>query len=169
MENRERITDQDDAMSEFTSRNPVLDGASWKDTREGFNNEIVNAFGDWGYAWTDDAWTKMAKTVNLMEHVSEEHNFELIFVMFPVRHQVQSEILRDEPQKKFQAMMRRLGVKHFDLLPALRSKYQEDGVNIFYDHCHYRAEGNAFIAETVTRFLIEKSDRLQWLRAASTK
>ncbi len=169
MENRERIQKQDDAMGEFASRNPVSDEASWKDSREGFNNEIVGAFGDWGYAWTDEAWTKIESTVKLLERVAEDHEIELIFVMFPVRQQVQSKILRDEPQKKFQAMMRRLGVKHMDLLPILRSKYQEDGANVFYDHCHYRAEGNAFIANTISRFLIETSDRLQWLRAASTK
>jgi hypothetical protein len=168
MENRERIQEQDDAIEEFTSRNPVLK-KDWKDSREGFNARIVGAFGDWGYAWTDEAWTKMESTVKLFEHVAEQHDIELIFVMFPVRQQVQSNILRDEPQKKFRAMMQRLGVKHLDLLPALRSKYQEDGVNVFYDHCHYRAEGNAFIADTVSRFLIEASDRLQWLRAASTK
>jgi hypothetical protein len=169
MEDRERIEKQDDAMSKFASRNPVLDGASWEDTREGFNNEIVRAFGDWGYAWTDEAWRKMERTAKLMEHVAEERDIELIFVLFPVRQQVQSEILRDEPQKMFQAMMQRLGVKYLDLLPALRSKYQEDGVNVFYDHCHLREEGNAFIADTVSRFLIEASDRLQWLRAVSTK
>jgi hypothetical protein len=156
-------------MDEFASKNPVLDGASWKDSQEGFNNEIVSAFGDWGYAWTDEAWTKIESTVKLLERVAEDHEIELIFVMFPVRQQVQSKILRDEPQKKFQAMMRRLGIKHLDLLPVLRSKYQEDEVNVFYDHCHYRAEGNAFIADTVSRFLIEESDKLQWLRAASTK
>ncbi len=169
MENRERIQKQDDAMDEFVSKNPVLDGASWEDSWEGFNNEIISAFGDWGYAWTDEAWTKIGSTAKLLEQVADEHDIELIFVMFPVRQQVQSEILRDEPQKKFQAMMRRLGIKHLDLLPVLRSKYQEDGVNVFYDHCHYRPEGNAFIADTVSRFVIEESDRLQWLRAASTK
>lgn len=169
MENRERIQKQDDAMGEFISRNPVSDEASWEHSREGFNNEIVNAFGDWGYAWTDEAWMKIESTAKLLEHVSEEHDIELIFVMFPVRQQVQSKILRDEPQKKFQAVMKRLGIKHLDLLPVLRSKYQEDGVNVFYDHCHYRPEGNAFIADTISRFLIETSDRLQWLRTASTK
>jgi hypothetical protein len=156
-------------MDEFASRNPVSDEASWENSREGFNNEIVNAFGDWGYAWTNEAWMKIESTAKLLEHVAAEHDIELFFIMFPVRQQVQSKILRDEPQKKFQAMMRRLGIKHLDLLPVLRSKYQEDGVNVFYDHCHYRPEGNAFIADTVSRFLIEESDRLQWLRAASTK
>jgi hypothetical protein len=102
----------------------------------------------------------MEGTVKLLEHVAEEHDIELMFVMFPVRQQVQSKILRDEPQKKFHTMMQRLRIKHLDLLPALRSKYQEDGIDVFYDHCHYRAEGNAFIGDTVSHFLIEMSDSL---------
>jgi hypothetical protein len=169
MENRERIVKQDAALDEFTLKNPVSDGASWKDSQEGFNNEIVNAFGDWGYAWTDEAWMKMEGTAQLLEHVAYEHDIELIFVLFPVRQQVQSDIYRDEPQRKFHTIMQRLGIKHLDLLPALRSKYQEDGIDVFYDHCHYRAEGNAFIADTISRFLISESDKLKWLAAASAK
>jgi hypothetical protein len=167
MENRERLLEQDAAMDEFTSKNPVLDGASWKDSQEGFNNEIVSAFGDWGYAWTDEAWTKIESTAKLLKHVAYEHDIELIFVLFPVSQQVQSDIYRNEPQRKFQATMQRLGIKHLDLLPALRSKFQDDGNDVFYDHCHYRPEGNAFIADTITRFLISESDRLQWLESAS--
>ena len=66
-------------------------------------------------------------------------------------------------------MMQRLGIKHLDLLPVLRAKYQEDEVNVFYDHAHYRAEGNAFTADNISRFLMKESDGLQWLSAASTK
>ena len=52
--------------------------------------------------------------------------------------------------------MTELGLAHIDLLPLLREKYQRDGVNVFYDYCHYRPEGHAFFAEAVADFLLRE-------------
>ncbi len=52
--------------------------------------------------------------------------------------------------------MTRLGVAHIDLLPVLREKYQRDGVNVYYDHCHYRPAGHEYFAKPVADFLLRE-------------
>jgi hypothetical protein len=62
----------------------------------------------------------------------------------------------DEPQRDFGRHMKELGVAYIDLLPLLREKYQRDGVNVFYDHCHYRSEGHEFFTKAVADFLLRE-------------
>lgn len=128
--------------------------SSWKDDQGGFNQLIYDSFRDWGYAWSDDFWTKIELIMTLMSETSKDHGFKLAVVLFPVRYQVESEILEDEPQRRFEQMMNRMNIPHFDLLPALRTKFTKDQVNIFYDHVHYIPEGNQFIGREIGRFLL---------------
>jgi hypothetical protein len=91
-----------------------------------------------------------------MKQVGDERGFRLAVMLFPVKFQVQSELMMDEPQRNFERYMTELGVAHIDLLPILRGKYQRDGVNVFYDHCHYRTEGHESFAKPVADFLLRE-------------
>jgi sugar lactone lactonase YvrE len=156
-----REQDRQPELARFLSTHPASGEADWTASAEGFNREIANAFGDWGYAWTDEAWTTMGQTLELMQAVARDNGFELFVLLLPVRHQVQAQILRDEPQKKFEAVVARLGLPHLDLLPAMREKYAKDRVDIFYDHCHYRPEGNALVGRLAAELIARESVRLR--------
>ena len=108
---------------------------------------------DWGYAWTVSSWKKTSHLTRLLKDLSATHGFKLAFLMLPVRYQVQAKIMKDLPQRKFRELMESLEIKHLDLLPALREKYQRDRINVFYDHCHQNAEGNAFIGAEIALWL----------------
>jgi hypothetical protein len=139
----------------FLSTHPVAKG-DWRSSQEAFNALIADRIGAWGYAWSDDFWQKIVPLLELMKQVGDERGFELAVLLFPVSFQVQSELLVDEPQREFSRHMSELGVPHIDLLPILREKYQRDGVNVFYDHCHYRPEGHAYFAKAVADFLLRE-------------
>jgi DNA-binding beta-propeller fold protein YncE len=157
---REREEDRKEEKDHFLAAHPVSATADWQTDEQGFNREIADAFGDWGYAWTDDAWRKMEETLTLMKQVAADHDFELFVVLLPVKQQVQSKLLRDEPQRAFARVVKRLGLPHLDLLGPMRAQFARDGQNIFYDHCHYRPEGNELIGRLIADALAAESKRL---------
>jgi len=138
----------------FLATHPVADG-DWKTSREAFHAKIAEKIGDWGYAWSPDFWQKIVPILELMKQVGNERGFRVAVMLLPVRHQVQSDLLMDEPQQEFERQMKELGLPHIDLLPILREKYQRDGVDVFYDHCHYRPEGYEYFSKYVADFLID--------------
>jgi hypothetical protein len=91
-----------------------------------------------------------------MKQVGDERGFRLAVILLPVSYQVKSELLMDEPQRNFDRYMADLGLAHLDLLPLLREKYQRDGVNVFYDHCHQKAEGHEYFAKATADFLLRE-------------
>ncbi len=156
------------AQARFLARHPVAVEGDWRDREATFNQEIADTFFDWGYAWSEDAWVRMGETLALMKQVARDHDFELFVVLFPVRHQVQSRLLRDEPQRRFEDMVRALGLPYLDLLPPLRDKFARDGHDLYYDHCHYRPEGDELIGRLIADALTRESRRLQGIGVTPT-
>jgi hypothetical protein len=136
----------------FLAAHRVAEG-EWRTSREAFDAMIADHMDDWGYAWSEDYWKKILPILGLMKQVSNERGFELAVMLFPVSYQVQSDLLVDEPQQEFERHMTELGLPHLDLLSLLRQKYQRDGVNVFYDHCHYRPEGYEYLSRFAADFL----------------
>lgn len=88
-----------------------------------------------------------------MKEIAQSNHFKLAVLLLPVKYQVQSEYLSNEPQQRFAELMTRLDLPHLDLLPPLRQKYQEDKVDVYFDHCHYKTPGNEFIGKETGQFL----------------
>jgi hypothetical protein len=167
---RYRMREQDwkPAQARFLAQHPVAVEGDWRDSDATFNQEIADTFFDWGYAWSEDAWARMGETLTLMKQVARDHDFELFVVLFPVRQQVQSKLLRDEPQRRFEEMVRGLGLPYLDLLPPLRDKFARDGHDLYYDHCHYRPEGDELIGRLIADRLARESHRLQGIGVTPT-
>ncbi len=139
------------AREQFLATHSAAEG-DWHSSRDAFHSMIAERIGGWGYAWNDDFWRKIVPILELMKQVGDERGFRLAVLLFPVSYQVQSELLMDEPQREFDRHLTELGLAHLDLLPLLREKYQRDGVNVFYDHCHYRPESYEYFAKTEADF-----------------
>ncbi|OGG20693.1 hypothetical protein A3D03_00085 [Candidatus Gottesmanbacteria bacterium RIFCSPHIGHO2_02_FULL_40_13] len=136
----------------FTVKNPVAD-EKWEESVKGFNNQIYNNFQDWGYAWSDKSTEKIKQALIMIQDLAEYNNIKLVVGIFPVRYQVHANILRNEPQIQYTSILDRQRIASIDLLPILREKYAQDKVNIYYDICHYKPEGNEFIASKLSDFL----------------
>jgi hypothetical protein len=139
----------------FVATHSVAKG-DWHSSQDALHALIAAHIDGWGYAWSGDFWQKIVPLLKLMKQVGDEQGFRLMVMLFPVSYQVQSELLMDEPQQAFDRHMTELGVAHIDLLPLLREKYQRDGVNVYYDHCHYRSEGHEYFAQAVADFLLRE-------------
>ncbi len=139
----------------FLATHPVAEG-DWHSSREAFHSMIADHIGDWGYARSQDFWRKIMPILGLMKQVGDERGFRVAVLLFPVSYQVQSDLLMDNPQRGFDRYMTDLDLAHLDLLPLLRKKYQRDGVNVYYDHCHYRSDGHEYFAKPVADFLLRE-------------
>jgi hypothetical protein len=45
------------------------------------------------------------------------------------------------------------GLAFLDLHEPLRKQYRRDGIDLLADHCHYRADGDAFLGATIAELL----------------
>jgi hypothetical protein len=143
------------ARERFVATHSIAEG-DWRSSEEAFHSLIADRIHDWGYAWSEDFWAKIVPILELMKQVGDERGFRVAVMLFPVSYQVQSELLMDQPQRNFDRYMADLGLAHLDLLPLLREKYQRDGVNVFYDHCHHRAEGYEYLSKFAAAFLLRE-------------
>jgi sugar lactone lactonase YvrE/lysophospholipase L1-like esterase len=158
---RARQQDRKEELKEFVAAHPVAKEGDWHESDGAFNREIVEAFGDWGYAWTNDAWQKMEETLTLMKQVVADHDADFLVVLLPVRQQVEAKALRNEPQQQFEKVARRLGLPHLDLLPVLRERFAADKHDLFYDHCHLRPEGNEIVGRAIADALAKESSKVR--------
>lgn len=120
------------------------------------NKLIYSAFMDWGFAWSPLYWDKISSLLSEFKKLGEEHNFKLVVLLLPISFQVTSEIESTQPQQKFETLMTQMQIAHFDPLPALQEKYQKDKINIYFDQCHYREEGNEFLGGLLANFLAKQ-------------
>lgn len=142
-----------EARERFAAEYPASD-ADWLTDRSGFNGAILKNFRDWGFSWTPEYWERIEETLLLMMEAGRKNGFELAVILFPIRHQVYSDIYRNEPQLYFEALMKKHGVKHLDILPLLRQKYYASSIDVYYDHCHMTPEGYRMVGEAIAGFLV---------------
>jgi lysophospholipase L1-like esterase len=128
----------------------------WRSSEAAFNRMILENFIDFGFAWSDRYWEIIEKNVDLFRQARDEHGFDLLFVLLPTSMQVQSELDRSEPQRSFERLMTRMRVEHLDLLPLLRRKFQEDGIDLYYDQCHMNPDGNAFVGRAIADHVVRR-------------
>lgn len=120
-----------------------------------FHREIARQVRDWGSAWAPTAQAQMTEQLRELAELGRRHDFELRIVAFPVSLQVQAEFLYDHPQQWLRRTAAEIDAPFLDMLPVLRHEYRHDPEDLFYDHCHHTARGNAIVAAEIWRFLQE--------------
>jgi len=143
---------------EVARRFPPGEGDPIRD-RAAFNALLQKAFRDWGSAWSDPAWELLEPMLEDFARLAEVHDFELYFLCFPTRAQVQAEFECDEPQQRLAEVLGRLEVPLLDLLPPLREAWRASEGELFYDQCHHTPRGNELVADWVHAFLEEQLPR----------
>ena len=135
-----------------------LHSADYLGTRDGFDFEIYNASNDFGLAWNPVAWKQIAEIAKTFTEHVRQNNTKFATFILPVAMQVyaKQEILSTYPQEQFSKLFNSLKVPHFDLLPTLRERSSGfTRQEMFYDHCHYKAEGNQLVADTLADWLVK--------------
>lgn len=119
----------------------------------GFNQRIQELFFDWGAAWADGAWERMAPLIEEMQRQAESHGARFLIVAFPVREQVDADFVHDYPQQKLAEIARRIDAPMLDLLPLLRAERRRTEKRLFWDWCHPSPYGSRLIAEAILEFV----------------
>jgi hypothetical protein len=118
-----------------------------------FNALVRRSVADWGSAWAEGAWRRMTPVLREMKRQADVNGFDLVFVVFPVREQVDAIFVPDFPQQRLAAVAREIGVPVLDLLPLLRRAARDSPQPIFYDRCHPTPYGNRLIAPWILDFV----------------
>lgn len=121
-----------------------------------FRKLVSESIDEWGGAWSDGAWDRMAKTLAEMKMRLDRAGVPMAIVLFPVSYQVDSQRLFDFPQRKAAVIARQVGVPMLDILPLLREEKKRSPERLFYDRCHHTPYASRVIAEHILEFLVEK-------------
>lgn len=121
---------------------------------EQFKALIRTNIHDWGGAWSTDAWVKMQKVFERMQALLAPRDIPMALILFPVRYQVDAATLLNYPQRRARELARELNVPFLDLLPVLRQAAQTAQHDLFFDHCHYTAQGHRLVSTHVVEFVI---------------
>lgn len=146
---------QPEWREEFRGGRKLKSGYMFK-TKDGFDYEIYNAHTDFGLAWNPAAWKILRRITRVFSLAAKEAGHEFAVFLFPVHIQVKGSVEDFYPQEQFKKMCSSLGITCYDLLPALRTNWQQNKEELFYDHCHYRPYGNKLVARALINWLDEK-------------
>ena len=121
-----------------------------------FNERVIDNFGDWGGAFSPQAWKKMEALLGEMARLAKQHKFQLVIIAFPVSFQVEAPQLFDYPQQRLSRIARTLNVPYLDLLPVFRKDFEKNRKEedrLFYDQCHLTVRGHQVTAQAMYQFL----------------
>jgi hypothetical protein len=122
-------------------------------SRDAFDFEIYNAHRDFGLAWYPPAWDLLERVTRTLVLAARQRGQPMAAILFPVHIQVKGTVGDDRPQVSFRRMCRSLDLPCLDLLPVLRSDWQDTRRDPFYDHCHLRAHANVVVAGALAEWL----------------
>ncbi len=120
-----------------------------------FKKLVIEHIEDWGGAWSEGAWNRMAKTLVEMKVKLDRTHVPMAIVLFPVSYQVEGERLFDFPQRKAAAIAKKMGVPMLDMLPLLREEKSRSRERLFYDQCHHTPYASRVIAKHILGFFVE--------------
>lgn len=129
---------------------------AWMTDSDALTHLIQEADQDWGLAWKDEELARTEDGITQMIQLANEHDFELLVVIFPVDVQVYAQVDTplglDHPQQELVAFSQRQGIPILDLLPLLRAHWASD---LFYDYAHLRPAAHQIVADAILEALHE--------------
>lgn len=125
-----------------------------------FNALVAENVWDWGAAWSTGAWDRMEPLLRQLQREAEQNDFRLLIVGFPVRSQVDADILHDYPQRRLAQIAESMEVPFLDMLPLFRRVNAETKEPVFTDHCHHTDFGQEVIANAILDFVYENRDAI---------
>ena len=150
-----------DVWKKEFERNVAFEKGDYKKDEAAFNFLILNSFHDWGGAWSPRSWEALKPCFEELKTLSIDNDFKLLFLVFPVRYQVDAIPIHDFPQLQLKKIGAALDIPVLDLLPVLREQYETSNEQLFYDQCHHTPYGNKMIAANLYTFIKRHIDILR--------
>lgn len=127
-------------------------------SRSGFDFEIYNAGKDFGLGWSPEGWQRLTVLYTAFAEAARKNGSQFAMHLFPIKMQVYAKeaILDTTPQQSFLSVCNELNAACLDLLPKLREVAQNiTPQDLYYDHCHFKPEGNKLVAQFVGDWLLQ--------------
>lgn len=140
--------------SRFRYITPWETGA-WKTDPRILKQVLDGGSNDFGLAWQWSENEKLQRGIGKIANLSQQDNFELLVVIFPVSIQVETEVDLPEinrPQQWLVDYMEDNGIEYLDLLPVLR-QYAHEG--LYIDHAHLTPHGHIVVANAIREKLAQ--------------
>jgi hypothetical protein len=122
-------------------------------TRDGFDFEIYNAHMDFGLGWNPKAWDIIEAIAASLRDAVKAEKAGIAVLLFPLHIQVMGTVDDFRPQESCRRMCERLLIPYDDPLPDLRAEWRAHHQKLYYDHCHYTAEGYEAVARQTVSWL----------------
>ena len=126
---------------------------------QSFHQDIKKYTFDWGASFSERVWVRLDSLLREVHAICDRKGYQLLWVAFPSRQQVEHQNLIDFPQQQLKAIAQDLDIPVLDFLPLLREAVQTETDPLFLDQCHHTIRGNHLIAEWMQPFLAEHLKR----------
>lgn len=123
---------------------------NWQTDREDFIELTEHAKYDFGAAWDESSWPKIAKQFDRLQKIAKQRGIPVAVIGFPVKFQVYADFVEDYPQQELKKLAEQFDFPLHDLLPILRSHKE---TKLFYDQCHLNVKGSQVVGEDIAHFL----------------
>jgi lysophospholipase L1-like esterase len=127
-----------------------IEAEGWRSDPEQLAALFASASVEWSGDWEAEKMQIIQNGLTEAIQLSQEHDFELIFVLFPVNVQVYAqepgEVDLEKPNRELNEFARQHDILFVDLLPAFRQHAQE---TLFTDHVHLTPVGHDVATEVI--------------------
>jgi lysophospholipase L1-like esterase len=152
---RKRLVAQAEMSPGFRFRfQEEWDSGAWKTDSEALTLLIQNANHDFGLAWQENGLVNINQGISQLMQIADEHQFEVLIVIFPVDVQVYTQVDTplglERPQNELVAYAQGQNIPVLDVLPLLRTHRTKE---LFFDRAHLTLEGHQIVAQAIFQVL----------------
>ncbi|MCA9400353.1 MAG: hypothetical protein KC713_01905 [Candidatus Omnitrophica bacterium] len=140
----------------YKTANDVKRGDDWTHANAAFNVVLNEKYDNMGFAWTKAYWDIIDQNMQKVKKLADQHNAELLVILFPSRFQVESELIRNEPQNYFKQVMDKNSLVYLDLLPSLRAEFHSTKKSFYFDYEHLNREGFLLVSKEIKSKLFKQ-------------
>lgn len=108
-------------------------------------------------SYLERAYISVNTSLEELKALADTFRFEPILIIFPGPEQVQGSDAPTHMQERIEAMVRKVGIRSLNLLPAMQHGYA-DKPNLYipWDNVHLTPQGHKVVAKAIERYLVQE-------------
>ena len=116
---------------------------------------VINSSWELAPSWGDSPWLKISILMEQFYESAVKLNSTPLLAVSPLSVQVEATFVEDFPQRKLESLTSRAGVRFLNMLPPMRTSFQQARTPLFYDLGHLNKHGSRVVAEVMAGFIAD--------------